>query len=86
MGIDCSKFQQKEVIIDRLAQEINAAGNISAKAELATQLLQEVETLLSCENYDSENNICRNCHTISNLRKKTASILLKVKEIKEKEE
>jgi len=84
MGIDCEKFQQKEVIIKRLTRKINEASNVSEKAVLANQLLQEVGVLLSCEDYDSKNNNCINCHIVANLRKKTASLILKAKEIKDK--
>ncbi len=84
MGIDCAKFQQKEVIIKKLTREINEAGNVSEKAVLANQLLQEAEVLLACEDYDSEDTNCDNCHIIANLRKKTASLILKAKEIKDR--
>jgi len=77
--INCSIFLKREWSIRELTRDINDAKTVSEKAERAGRLKNEVEMLLSCEKYDEKNEDCKNCRTISNLRKQTAEILIKAK-------
>ncbi|MBU4313560.1 MAG: hypothetical protein KJ821_02015 [Actinobacteria bacterium] len=77
--INCSIFLKREWTIKELTRDINEAKTISDKAERAGRLKNEVEMLLSCEKYDEKNEDCKNCRTISTLRKQTAELLIKAK-------
>lgn len=79
--INCSIFLNEEKIIKRLTNEINETKNVKQKAVKAQELIDEVETLLSCEDYDAKNGDCENCHIISDLRKKTAEIVVKAQKL-----
>ena len=79
--INCPIFLKREWTIKQLTRDINEAKSISDKADRAMHLKNEVEMLLSCEKYDQKNEDCKNCQTISKLRKQTAELLLKVKEL-----
>ena len=79
--INCSIFLKREWTIKQLTRDINEAKSISDKADRAMHLKNEVEMLLSCEKYDQKSEDCKNCQTISKLRKQTAELLLKVKEV-----
>lgn len=77
--IDCPMFLRWEGVINKLIREINAAKGIAAKAERAAHLENEVELLLSCERFDENNEDCKNCRSISALRRQVAEILLNMK-------
>jgi len=77
--IKCPVFLKREWTIKELTRDINEAKGVSDKAERAGQLKNQVELLLSCEKYDEKNEDCKNCRTISNLRKQTAELLIKMK-------
>jgi len=79
--INCSIFLKREWTIKQLTRDINEAKSISDKADRAMHLKNEVEMLLSCEKYDQKSEDCKNCQTISKMRKQTAELLLKVKEL-----
>ena len=79
--INCPIFLKREWTIKQLTRDINEAKSISDKADRAMHLKNEVEMLLSCEKYDQKSEDCKNCQTISKLRKQTAELLLKVKEL-----
>ncbi|MBU4241732.1 MAG: hypothetical protein KKF52_00730 [Nanoarchaeota archaeon] len=79
--INCPIFLKREWTIKELTRDINEAKAVSDKAERAVHLKNEVEMLLSCEKYDKKNENCKNCRIISKLRKQTAELLLKVKEL-----
>jgi len=78
-GIKCPVFLKREWAIKELTRDINEAKQVSDKAERAEQLKKEVEMLLSCEKYNEEKEDCKNCKTISTLRKQTADLLIKAK-------
>jgi hypothetical protein len=40
-----------------------------------------VDVLLSCPDYESQSLDCKNCHFISNLRKKTSNLIIKAKKL-----
>ena len=75
--INCPIFLKREWTIKELTRDINEAKAVSDKAERAMHLKNEVEMLLSCEKYDEKSEDCKNCRTISTLRRQTAELLLK---------
>jgi len=79
--INCPIFLKREWTIKQLTRDINEAKSISDKADRAIHLKNEVEMLLSCEKYDEKSEDCKNCRTISTLRRQTAELLLKAKEL-----
>ena len=77
--INCPIFLKREWTIKELTRDINEAKALSDKAERAGCLKNEVAMLLGCEKYDEKNEDCKNCRTISILRKQTAELLVKMK-------
>ncbi len=77
--INCPIFLKREWTIKELTRDINGAKAVTEKAERAEHLKNEVERLLSCEKYDEKNEDCKNCRTISTLRKQTAELLIKAR-------
>jgi len=75
--IGCPKFQAQESVVARLTQQINAARTVTEKAPKAEELIEAVEELLDCGEYEEESLDCRLCHNFSELRKKTAELILK---------
>ncbi|MDP3297899.1 MAG: hypothetical protein Q8N09_10010 [Thermodesulfovibrionia bacterium] len=79
--ISCSIFQKQEPVIKDVTDKINKAKGVQEKARFAEKLQEEVDVLLSCTDYKSENLDCKNCHFIANLRKKTAGLIIKAKKL-----
>jgi len=77
--ISCLTFQKQESVIRDITEKINKARIVIEKATLAEELEKEVSVLLSCVNYDKASLTCKNCHSIANLRKKTANLIIKAK-------
>jgi len=77
--ISCPIFLKREWTIKELTRDINEAKAVSDKAERAECLKNEVEMLLSCEKYNETKKDCKNCRTISGLRKQTAELLIKAR-------
>ncbi len=78
--IKCPLFLVEEKKIKRITDGINEAETLGKKAEKAKELLDEVDILLQCENYDEKNPDCVNCRRISNIRRETANLFVKPKE------
>ncbi|MBI4562308.1 MAG: hypothetical protein HY724_09720 [Candidatus Rokubacteria bacterium] len=78
-NIDCpiDLFPKQESKIQDLTRRINQASGIERKAELAQALHEEAEVLLRCSAFDDGNVHCVNCWTISSVRSKTATLILK---------
>jgi hypothetical protein len=78
-GIHCSigLFPRQEEEIARLTWEINQARTVAEKAPWAQTLMEAVDVLLACEGYDEESLDCRLCHNFSELRRKTAVLVVK---------
>ena len=78
-GIRCpiGLFSRQEAEIARLTQEINQAPTAAEKASWAQELREAVNVLLACEDYDEGTVDCRLCHNFSELRRKTATLVLK---------
>lgn len=79
--ISCSIFQQKEFIIRELTDRLNEVKDYQHKVELASDLLRYVDMLLDCLEYNADSLDCKNCQFISNIRKKTAGIIIKAKSL-----
>ncbi len=70
-------FPRQEEEIARLTQEINQARTAAEKAPWAQELMEAVDVLLACEQYDEESLDCRLCRNFSELRHKTAALVVK---------
>lgn len=79
--ISCTLFQQKEFIIRGLTDRLNEVKDYQHKQELASDLLRYVDMLLDCLEYNDNSSDCKNCRFISNIRKKTAGIIIKAKSL-----
>jgi len=79
--ISCPTFQKQEPVLKDITDRINQASGVQEKAECAEELKKEVDVLLSCPDYDKEKLDCESCHFISNLRKKTADLIIKAKKL-----
>ena len=79
--IDCPTFQKHEGVIKNITDSINKAKGGQEKAGFAEELEKEVNVLLSCPDYKGESLDCKNCHFISNLRKKTSNLIIRAKKL-----
>jgi hypothetical protein len=70
-------FPRQEEEIARLTREINQARTAAEKAPWAQALIEAVDVLLACEQYDEESLDCRLCRNFSELRRKTAALVIK---------
>jgi len=80
-AINCPTFQKQEPFIKDITDKINQAKGVLEKAKFAEELQKEAEVLLSCPDYESQSLDCKNCHFISNLRKKTSNLIIKAKKL-----
>jgi len=80
-GVNCLTFQKQEPVIKNITDKINMAKGVLEKAGFAEELQKEVNVLLSCPDYDGKRLDCKNCHTIANLRKQTANLIIKAKKL-----
>jgi hypothetical protein len=79
--INCPTFRKQEPVIESISAKINKAKESQEKAVSAEELQKEVDVLLSCPDYDDKSVDCRNCRLITNLRKKTAALIIKAKKL-----
>ena len=79
--INCAIFQKQECAIKDITDKINKATGVQEKAGFAEEIEKEVDVLLSCPYYDKASINCKNCHFIANLRKRTASLIIKAKKL-----
>jgi hypothetical protein len=70
-------FPRQEVEVSRLTQAINQAPRAADKAPWAQAMIETVDVLLACEQYDEENLNCRLCRQFSQLRRETATVVVK---------
>ncbi|MBI5306348.1 hypothetical protein HZB04_02075 [Candidatus Wolfebacteria bacterium] len=80
--IKCPIFTSKNEEIEKINKAINEAGEIGGKARLAERLIKEVDELINCKLFDEKRVDCKICHYIADLRKRTANLILKAKELK----
>lgn len=74
--IDCPIFLEYEERIKKLSQSFNAHSISSRRVDKAQELLDIIDILLNCPNYDEESEECKNCHFILNLRREIGRIVL----------
>jgi len=74
--IDLVPKQEAEVA--RLTRAINRAPTAAEKSPWAQDLIKAVDVLLACEQYDQESQDCHLCRNFSQLRRKTAALVVKV--------
>jgi hypothetical protein len=81
--IDCpvDLYPRQEAEIERLTRSINQERTAAQKAPYAQSLLETVDILLDCEAYDEDNSDCRLCRNFSELRQKTAALVVKAGQI-----
>ncbi len=70
-------FTRQEEEIARLTQEINQVRTAAEKGPWGQALIEAVDVLLACEQYDEGSMDCRLCHNFSELRRKTAALVIK---------
>ncbi len=71
-------FERQEAKIEVLAKAINAAKTAAEKAPHARTLIEEAKVLLDCASNDRANENCENCQSFSELRLKTANLIVKI--------
>ena len=78
-GIHCSSgiFPKQEEEIGRLTRQINRARTAAEKAPWAQALVEAADVLLACERYEEETLDCRLCRNFSELRRRTAAVVIK---------
>ena len=79
--IKCQIFQKQNLIVRELTNKINETETIQKKTKLAEELGKEVDVLILCSNYDDKSLDCTNCRFISNVRKKTANLIIKARKL-----
>jgi len=70
-------FRRQEAEVNRLTQAINLASTAAEKAPWAQELIKVVDVLLACGEYDVTSLHCRLCRNFSELRRKTAAVVIK---------
>ena len=81
--VKCSIFKSKDEEIEEINKAINEAREIRGKAHLAERLIKEADGLLACKLFDEKKPECKICHYITDLRKRTATLILKAKTLKD---
>jgi hypothetical protein len=78
-NIECpiGLFSRQEAEIVGLTEKINRECTAAEKAPHTQDLIEAVTVLLACEAYDKENLNCRLCHSFSELRRKTAALVVR---------
>lgn len=75
--INCPTFQKQEPTIKDISANINGARGPRDKTVFAQELQKEADVLLSCPDYDERSLDCGNCRLITNLRMRTAGLIIK---------
>ncbi|MBU0493731.1 MAG: hypothetical protein KKA73_04450 [Chloroflexi bacterium] len=80
-GVCCpiDLFSTQEAEVARLTAAINQAPKQPhpGAAAAAQELIAAVDVLLACEQYDKHSPDCRLCYQFSELRRQTASLVVK---------
>jgi hypothetical protein len=77
-------FPRQETEVSRLTQAINQARTAADKAPWAEAMIETVDVLLACEAYDERSMDCRLCRQFSQLRRKTAEVVVKAGRLDER--
>jgi hypothetical protein len=51
------------------------------KSQFSNEMLKETDVILSCTDYKSESLDCKDCHMLTNLRKKAANLIIKAEKL-----
>jgi len=77
-------FARQEAEVNRVTGAINQAPRVAEKAVWAQVLVEAVDVLLGCEQYDEGSLHCRLCQQFSELRRKTAALVVKAGQLQER--
>ena len=85
-NIDCpiALFPRQEEAMERLTQAINGVSTAAQKLPYAESLVETVNVLLACEEYDETSLDCQLCRQISQLRLSTFSLVIKAGRLDER--
>ncbi|PJH75486.1 MAG: hypothetical protein CO064_06425 [Anaerolineae bacterium CG_4_9_14_0_8_um_filter_58_9] len=70
-------FSRQEEEIAHLTRAINQARTTDQKAPWAQALIEAVDVLLACKQYDQASMDCRLCYNFAELRRKMATLVVK---------
>ncbi|MFH1890036.1 MAG: hypothetical protein ABIJ91_00475 [Candidatus Kuenenbacteria bacterium] len=79
--VKCSIFQAKNEFIASITKIMNEMKDIKNKAHLAERLIEEVEKLLACKQFDKQRAECEICHHIAVLRKQAADLIIQAENL-----
>ncbi len=74
----CPTYVKIEQTIKQLNEQINQALDIVTKANKARELIEAVDLLLACTDFEKGKKSCEICHQMAMLRKETSQIILHV--------
>ena len=74
-------FQRQKEEIDRLTPEVNQARTAAEKAPRVQALMEAVDMLLACEQYDEGSMDCGLCRNFAELGRKTAALVIKAERL-----
>ena len=77
-------FPQQETKVESLTRLINQARTAAEKAPYAQSLIEVVDVLLSCESYTEDSLDCQYCRKFSELRHKTAALVVQAGQFDER--
>lgn len=80
-NINCPAFEKQEQIIKKITRKINETSDVDEKAEYVEELKHALEVLLACPSYQEQKLDCDNCRFITNLRKRTAELVIKARKL-----
>lgn len=76
-------FPKQEAEITRLIQAINHAPTAGQKSPWAQDLIRAADMLLACQSFDEKSLDCCLCRNFSQLRYKTATLVIKAGQLDE---
>ncbi len=74
-------YPRQEEEINRLTQAINQVRTAAEKAPWAQAMMEAVDVLLACEQYDEESLDCGLCRNFAKLGRKTAALVIKAERL-----
>jgi len=78
--MNCPTFLKHQGRIKKLTRSVNGRKIISKKVDDAFELVDIINILSSCPDYDENNDDCINCRFILNLRQEIARIIIEATE------
>lgn len=75
--ISCSKLSKYKTVFDNITGRIQNTIAAPKGTELAEKLQHEIDALLSCPDHDDNSKLCRDCHFIAIMHKKTTNLIIK---------